>query len=119
VPRRLDSPFVLGRGLGPHEVASRDLNALVDRDSMDGARLVETAQAFFARRDAGVLLVLQSVNAGGKDGAIAALQDTLGPEALTEHKFRRPAEPQTLDELLTETARKLPSPGELVIFNRS
>jgi polyphosphate kinase 2 (PPK2 family) len=66
-----------------------------------------------------VLVVLQAVNAGGKDGTIEALAESTGLSSLRVERLKRPVNPLADHDLLHRAVSLLPRPGELVFFNRS
>lgn len=65
-----------------------------------------------------VLVVLQAVNAGGKDGTIEALKES-GLSSIRVERLKRPINPLADHDLLRVARSILPRPGEFVVFNRS
>jgi PPK2 family polyphosphate:nucleotide phosphotransferase len=69
-------------------------------------------------RDA-VLVVIQALDAGGKDGTIRHVLSGVNPAGVAVHGFKQPTEQELAHEYLWRYAQQLPSPGEIAVFNRS
>ena len=67
----------------------------------------------------GVLVVLQALDAGGKDGTIRHVLSGVNPAGVAVHSFKQPSEDELAHEYLWRYARHLPSPGQITVFNRS
>ena len=73
----------------------------------------------YAEHSRAFLLVLQAMDAGGKDGAIRRVFSGLNPQSCRVHSFKQPT-PEELDhDFLWRISQALPAKGELGIFNRS
>jgi PPK2 family polyphosphate:nucleotide phosphotransferase len=93
----------------------------------EGAELLDTGiemlaeyQARLAAEDThGVLLCLQALDAGGKDGTIRHVMSGLNPQGVNVHGFKVPSAEELDHDFLWRYARRLPGRGEIGIFNRS
>ena len=93
----------------------------------DGQELLETGVAMLAdyqRRLAaesrnGVLLCLQALDAGGKDGTIRHVMTGVNPQGVHVSNFKVPSDEELDHDFLWRYARRLPRRGEIGIFNRS
>jgi PPK2 family polyphosphate:nucleotide phosphotransferase len=86
----------------------------------DGVKLLAEYQDRLAAQDAsGVLLVLQGLDASGKDGTIKHVMSGVNPEAVTVHAFKQPSAEELNHDFLWRCQRALPARGEIGIFNRS
>jgi PPK2 family polyphosphate:nucleotide phosphotransferase len=93
----------------------------------DGAQLLRRVKALLAdyqRRLAaqdtyGVLVVLQAIDAGGKDGTIRHVMSGVDPQGVTVSSFKAPSAEELDHDYLWRHARRLPARGEIGIFNRS
>jgi PPK2 family polyphosphate:nucleotide phosphotransferase len=83
-------------------------------------RRLETLQELlFAEHRHKVLIVLQAMDTGGKDGTIRRVFEGVNPQGTRVAGFKAPT-PQELDhDYLWRIHRQVPAKGELVIFNRS
>lgn len=73
---------------------------------------------FAAKRDA-VLVVLQAMDAGGKDGVIRTLFTGLNPAGLHVHSFGVPSAEEQEHDFLWRVHHRCPPKGVIGIFNRS
>ena len=86
----------------------------------EGVRLLTEYQARLAAQDTwGVLVVLQALDAAGKDGTIRHMMSGVNPQGVSVHSFKVPS-PEELDhDYLWRYAQRLPARGQIGIFNRS
>ena len=93
----------------------------------DGARLLgrgkdlltEYQRRLAAQDTYGVLVVLQAIDAGGKDGTIRHVMSGVNPQGVTVSSFKAPSAEELDHDYLWRHARRLPARGEIGIFNRS
>ena len=93
----------------------------------DGARLLrrgkdllEEYQRRLAAQDTwGVLVVLQAIDAGGKDGTIRHVMSGVNPQGVSVSSFKAPSAEELDHDYLWRHACRLPARGEIGIFNRS
>jgi PPK2 family polyphosphate:nucleotide phosphotransferase len=113
------SPVRLSRDHDPGytgKVARAQADALL----ADGVELLAEYQDRLAAQDRfGVLLVLQGLDASGKDGTIRHVMSGVNPQAVTVHAFKQPSAEELNHDFLWRCQRALPARGEIGIFNRS
>ncbi len=90
--------------------------AALDREVSAVAAL---QQRLFAEKRWAVLLILQSMDAGGKDSSIRHIFRGIDPEGLRVTSFKAPSREELGQDFLRRTAQGLPSRGEIGVFNRS
>jgi PPK2 family polyphosphate:nucleotide phosphotransferase len=85
-----------------------------------GIELLAEYQMRLAAQDTyGVLVVLQAMDAAGKDGTIRHVMSGVNPQGVQVSSFKIPS-PEDLDhDYLWRYAKKLPERGNIGIFNRS
>ena len=66
-----------------------------------------------------VLVVLQSMDAGGKDGTVKCLYGGLNPAGTEVVSFGVPSEEERQHDVLWRIHKRLPARGRVAIFNRS
>ncbi len=66
-----------------------------------------------------LLVVLQAMDGGGKDGTIRNVFRGVDPQGMRVKSFRRPSEEELAHDFLWRIHRALPADGEIGIFNRS
>ncbi|WP_406086065.1 polyphosphate kinase 2 family protein [Kitasatospora purpeofusca] len=85
-----------------------------------GVSLLADHQARLAAQDTyGVLLCLQAIDAGGKDGTIRHVMSGVNPQGVRVSSFKVPSAEELDHDYLWRYAQRLPSRGEIGIFNRS
>ena len=81
---------------------------------------LETLQELlFAEHRHKVLVVLQAMDTGGKDGAIRRVFDGANPAGVRVASFKAPTAEELDHDYLWRVHRVTPGKGEMVIFNRS
>ena len=66
-----------------------------------------------------MLVVLQALDAAGKDGTIRHVMSGVNPQGVEVHSFKVPSAEELDHDYLWRYARRLPARGEIAIFNRS
>jgi PPK2 family polyphosphate:nucleotide phosphotransferase len=66
-----------------------------------------------------LLVVLQAIDAGGKDGTIRAVFEGVNPQGVRVASFKRPNEEEMAHDYLWRVHEHTPAKGMLTIFNRS
>jgi PPK2 family polyphosphate:nucleotide phosphotransferase len=85
-----------------------------------GVAMLADYQARLAAQDTyGVLVCLQSLDAGGKDGTIRHVMSGVNPQGVAVHSFKVPSAEELNHDFLWRYAQRLPARGEIGIFNRS
>jgi len=67
----------------------------------------------------GVLIVLQGIDAGGKDGTIRHVMSGVNPQGVHVSSFKVPSAQELQHDYLWRYAQRLPGRGDIAIFNRS
>jgi len=83
------------------------------------ARLTELQQRLYAANSWSVLIVLQAMDAAGKDSLIKHVMTGLNPQGVEVHSFKQPSVEELDHDFLWRVAERLPSRGRIGIFNRS
>ena len=66
-----------------------------------------------------VLLVIQALDAGGKDGTIRHVLSGVNPAGVVVNGFKQPSAEELAHDFLWRYRQHLPGPGQIVVFNRS
>jgi PPK2 family polyphosphate:nucleotide phosphotransferase len=86
----------------------------------EGIELLADYQARLAAQDTiGVLVVLQALDAAGKDGTIRHVMSGVNPQGVRVESFKVPSATDLNNDFLRRYVERLPSRGEIGIFNRS
>jgi PPK2 family polyphosphate:nucleotide phosphotransferase len=85
-----------------------------------GVELLREYQERLAAQDTyGVVVVLQALDAAGKDGTIRHVMSGVNPQGVSVHSFKVPSSEELDHDYLWRFAKNLPARGEIGIFNRS
>ena len=82
-------------------------------------RLRELQYKLYAENRRGLLIVLQGLDAGGKDGTIRHVLGYMNPQGCRVQPFKQPTHLEAAHDFLWRAHRATPAKGEVVIFNRS
>ena len=82
-------------------------------------RLTELQQRLYADNRWAVLIVLQGMDAAGKDSLIKHVMSGVNPQGVEVTPFKQPSADELDHSFLWRIARRLPSRGRIGIFNRS
>lgn len=120
-PYRIDDPKSFD--LTKHDPGSTDgvknKSAATQRLTDGIQRLTDLQTRLAAQETYGVLLVLQAMDAAGKDGTIRHVMTGLNPQGVRVVSFKSPSAEELAHHFLWRTNRDLPRRGEIGIFNRS
>ena len=83
------------------------------------ARLGELQERLYASDRWSVLIVLQAMDAAGKDSLIKHVMSGLNPQGVEVHSFKQPSAEEMDHDFLWRIAERLPTRGRIGIFNRS
>ncbi|MEC5148178.1 PPK2 family polyphosphate kinase [Chitinophaga sp. 212800010-3] len=81
--------------------------------------LDELQNLLYAQHKHSVLLVVQGMDASGKDGVIKNVTGTLNPQGVTVHSFKTPTSEEYDHDFLWRVHQHAPGKGMIQVFNRS
>lgn len=96
--------------------SKQEYKALLD---VQVAALSEQQEKLFASNSYAVLLILQAMDAAGKDSAIKHVMSGINPQGCQVFSFSHPNSKELDHDFLWRTTRALPERGHIGIFNRS
>ena len=117
--------------VGPHEKVNLskrnpdDSAGISNREKCEAAlaknigHLFELQTLLAASNQYAVLIVLQALDAGGKDGTIRHVMTGLNPQACRVTSFKVPSDEESRHDFLWRIHSAAPRRGEIGIFNRS
>lgn len=82
-------------------------------------KLEELQELLYAEHKHGLLVVLQGMDASGKDGTIRRVFEGVNPQGVKVVKFGPPTPEEQDHDFLWRVHQHCPATGEIVIFNRS
>lgn len=81
--------------------------------------LADLQSKLYAQDDYGVLIVLQALDAAGKDGTIKHVMSGVNPQGVQVTSFKAPSGEEMDHDYLWRCVKALPRRGNIGIFNRS
>jgi len=82
-------------------------------------RLAEYQERLAAQDSDALLVVLQGIDASGKDGTIRHVLSGVNPQGVVVHSFKAPSDEELQHDYLRRYALRLPDRGQIAVFNRS
>ena len=129
IARELSKPFRVtnGRKFRLKDIDPRDTLHLDDEDkprAKEGLQtgveaLAELQDMLYAQDKWAVLLIFQSMDAAGKDGAIKHVMSGVNPQGCQVYSFKAPTSEDLDHDYLWRCMKCLPERGRIGIFNRS
>ena len=82
-------------------------------------RLDELQELLYAEHRHKLLVILQAMDTGGKDGTVRGIFDGVNPQGVKVTSFKVPTATEADHDFLWRVHEHVPATGEIVIFNRS
>lgn len=76
-------------------------------------------ERLYAENKQSLLIVLQALDAGGKDSTIKKVFEGINPQGVRVHSFKQPSSLEMAHDFLWRVHRQTPAKGYIGIFNRS
>lgn len=108
--KKIDANFTGGHE--SHEAAKEEIAAYQDK-------LWAQQDLLFAEHRRSLLICLQAMDTGGKDGTIHHVLGAMDPQGCRVEPFKQPSTEEAAHDFLWRAHRAAPAQGEVVIFNRS
>ena len=83
------------------------------------SQLQQLQKRLYAENKQRILVVMQAMDTGGKDGCIKHVFSRIDPQGIRVCSFKKPSEEELARDFLWRVHAQVPSKGQLVIFNRS
>lgn len=100
-----------------HKMVTKAEGEKILEEGMNNMALMQ--DKLYAHNQYSVLIVLQAMDAAGKDGIIKHVLTGLNPTGVKVSSFKTPSKEELDHDYLWRHAKALPSRGEIGIFNRS
>ena len=76
-------------------------------------------EKLYAEGKEGLIIVLQAMDAAGKDGAVKHVMSGINPQGIDVVSFKQPNSEELAHDFLWRINRRLPERGKIGLFNRS
>lgn len=114
-----------GRGIHLADIPTNAKPYHQDRDKAEKQfkalreEFVEWQRRLYAADKHRLLIVLQAMDAGGKDGTIRRILQGVNPQGVLVHSFKKPSEEDLAHDFLWRIHQRVPGRGMITLFNRS
>lgn len=81
--------------------------------------IAEMQERLYAEHKQRLLIILQAMDTGGKDGTISAVFEGVNPQGVRIANFKTPTQLELDHDYLWRVHPQTPGKGEIVVFNRS
>lgn len=82
-------------------------------------KMIDLQELLYAEKKHALLIILQAMDAGGKDGTIKNVMRGVNPQSCMVHSFKAPTEEERAHDFLWRIHKAVPPRGYVGIFNRS
>jgi len=106
-------------GIDPSETGGLTKEEAKARTKALNKRLEDLQELLYAEGKHKILVVLQAMDAGGKDGTIRKVFEHVNPQGVKVASFKKPTSQELAHDYLWRIHRHTPGTGEIMIFNRS
>lgn len=100
---------------GQHETSEQAKEEL----AKSNGRLAELQQKLYGEKKHALLIVLQGIDAAGKDGTCWHVMSAMNPQGTTVTGFKQPTAEELLHDFLWRVHPHVPGRGQVSVFNRS
>jgi len=114
-----DKPFRIAKVKTNSTLDCKDKQEALDRLAKNLDRLSVLQYLLYAEGKRSVLVVLQGIDAGGKDGTIRNVMSRMNPQGVQVTAFKVPEGAEKRHDYLWRVHNAVPARGEIGIFNRS
>ncbi|MEO2022511.1 MAG: polyphosphate kinase 2 family protein [Pirellulaceae bacterium] len=120
-PHRLDP----GKSISIEDLSTSGRDFCTDREAAKQERtslqeeMYDLQQRLYAAQDQRLLVVLQAMDAGGKDGTIRRVFERVDPRGVRVSSFKAPSKKELDRDYLWRIHQEVPAAGMIGIFNRS
>ena len=90
-----------------------------ERTQQNLQQLALLQEKLYAEGKEGVVVVLQAMDAAGKDSAVKHVIGAVNPQGVDVVSFKQPTKEELAHDYLWRAVRALPQRGKMAIFNRS
>lgn len=113
-----------GSALDLREIPTREDGGISKKDGKKALkqlskRLVDLQELLYARKERGLLVIFQAMDAGGKDSTTRHVFRKLDPAGVRVKSFKQPSQRERRHDFLWRIHMHTPRRGYMAIFNRS
>jgi PPK2 family polyphosphate:nucleotide phosphotransferase len=107
------------KSLPPDFTGKQDKTSASQRIKKLQKRMDELQFRLYAEQKRSLLICLQALDAGGKDGVVRQVIGSMNPQGCRVVSFKQPSPQELAHDFLWRIEQQAPKRGEVVVFNRS
>ena len=96
-----------------------DKDEILAKTEKNLEKMRELQDRLYADGREGLIIVLQAMDAAGKDSTIKHVMSGMNPQGVVVHSFKAPSSEELAHDVLWRVNNALPRRGHIAIFNRS
>lgn len=96
-----------------------DKEEIIARYEANKAEIAMLQDKFYADGREGIIIVIQALDASGKDSAVKNVFSGINPQGVKVYSFKAPTSDELAHDYLWRIHQNIPRRGEIAIFNRS
>lgn len=96
-----------------------DKDEIIRKYEENKLRLAELQDRFYADGREGIIVVIQALDASGKDSSIKNVFSGINPQGVKVHSYKAPTSEELSHDYLWRIHQNIPRRGEIAVFNRS
>ena len=98
---------------------NKSKNLLIKEFAANKQKLFDLQDKLYAHDKFGLLIILQAIDAAGKDGIIKHVMSSVNPQGCQVKSFKNPSSEELDHDYMWRCFKHLPERGNIAIFNRS
>lgn len=118
-PTKLSANQIKLKNWDPHYSGNKSKIDTVTEIEQFSKKISELQYKLFAANNKSLLIILQGVDASGKDGTIRQVMGALNPQNCYVKSFKVPNENELAHDYLWRIHMEIPTKGQISFFNRS
>ncbi|MCH3943513.1 MAG: PPK2 family polyphosphate kinase [Atopobiaceae bacterium] len=91
----------------------------VAKTAKNTKKMEELQDKLYAESQEGVIILLQAIDAAGKDSTIKHVMSGVNPQGVDVYAFKQPSQEEALHGFLWRSFKVVPTRGKMALFNRS
>ncbi|MEG1381574.1 MAG: polyphosphate kinase 2 family protein [Ruthenibacterium sp.] len=100
-------------------IKKEDKAEILKKTAKNLARMQELQDKLYADSQEGILIVLQAMDAAGKDSTVKHVMSGVNPQGVSVTSFKQPSSEELAHDYLWRVNKVLPRRGQMAILNRS
>ena len=96
-----------------------DKEKILEKTMKNQAKIAELQERLYADGREGLIILLQAMDAAGKDSTIKHVLSGVNPQGIDVFSFKTPSADESAHDFLWRVHRSVPARGKISLFNRS